>query len=69
MRVKDLTCDLMNPVFYDLDQGIYLGAVDQKAYENWYVVQISADVDQNGQFFVLIDLSKQEYFNDLHEVD
>ena len=69
MRVRDLTCDLMNPVFYDLDQGIYLGVIDQEAYEDWFVLQISADADQNGQFFVLIDISEQGCFNDVINVD
>ena len=67
MRVRDLTCDLMNPVFYDLDQGIYLGGIDQEVYKDWFVLQISADADQNGQFFVLIDISKQEYSTDLED--
>ena len=67
MRVRDLTCDLMNPVFYDPDQGIYLGVIDQEVYGDWFILQISADADKNGQFFVLIDISKQEYSTDLED--
>lgn len=64
MLVKDLTCELMNPIYFNLDTHNWLDAFDLTDYQYWHIIQISADVDKFGHPFVLIDISEKGYCED-----